>query len=298
MSGFSNPIVGGAETLIRSAIKSFGYIAGVFGWRIAKDGSAEFNDVTVRGSFIATSPSGANVQVFATAGGAEIDFQPPDHAGLTFSPGSLTATSAATGTDLIIRGPGESSPTNVNGGAIFLGADNTIPASQATIVADQIVFSGTVTYNPYTKDSGRGFVHSGGTNVASGAIGPTETKIFDVASFTYRANRAYRVETSGRFAVSVASNTPSFRLRKDDGSLPPTGTQLVIGSTSAVTTLNHSIVCNGVFTVGINDVTTQLELTGLGSAGFNVSTSGTPALTVSIYDIGAASDHSLDPVLT
>jgi hypothetical protein len=48
--GFTNAVVGGAETLIRTAIKSFGYIAGVFGWRLARNGDAEFNDATIRGS--------------------------------------------------------------------------------------------------------------------------------------------------------------------------------------------------------------------------------------------------------
>lgn len=46
---FSNPIVGGT-ILIRPAIQSPDYDAGVAGWSINKDGSAEFNDVTIRGS--------------------------------------------------------------------------------------------------------------------------------------------------------------------------------------------------------------------------------------------------------
>jgi len=48
---FNNPIVGGT-TLIREAIKSPNYVPGVSGWSINKDGSAEFNDVTIRGSLI------------------------------------------------------------------------------------------------------------------------------------------------------------------------------------------------------------------------------------------------------
>lgn len=46
---FSNPIVGGV-TLIRPAIQSPNFISGSSGWAIKKDGSAEFNDVTIRGS--------------------------------------------------------------------------------------------------------------------------------------------------------------------------------------------------------------------------------------------------------
>lgn len=46
---FSNPIVGGT-VLIRPAIKSPNFITGVSGWSINKEGSAEFNDVVIRGS--------------------------------------------------------------------------------------------------------------------------------------------------------------------------------------------------------------------------------------------------------
>lgn len=45
---FGNPIVG-LEELIRSAIKSGDYEAGVTGWRIARDGSAEFSTIVIRG---------------------------------------------------------------------------------------------------------------------------------------------------------------------------------------------------------------------------------------------------------
>jgi hypothetical protein len=49
---FSNPILGG-DTLVRNAIQSRDYVAGVSGWAIFRDGTAEFNNVTVRGSVIA-----------------------------------------------------------------------------------------------------------------------------------------------------------------------------------------------------------------------------------------------------
>jgi hypothetical protein len=49
--GFNNPIAGGF-TLIRKALRSLGYTPGVSGWRINKDGSAEFNSLTIRGGQI------------------------------------------------------------------------------------------------------------------------------------------------------------------------------------------------------------------------------------------------------
>lgn len=52
--GFGNAIVGGAAALIRAAIKSPNYSAGSAGWQVSKDGSAEFNNVTVRGTINGT----------------------------------------------------------------------------------------------------------------------------------------------------------------------------------------------------------------------------------------------------
>ena len=50
---FQDPIVGGS-TLIRPAIQSPDYVAGVSGWAIKRDGPAEFYSVTMRGSWIVT----------------------------------------------------------------------------------------------------------------------------------------------------------------------------------------------------------------------------------------------------
>lgn len=66
--GFANSILGGAETLIRSAIKSANYVLGLAGWRISRDGSAELNDATIRGSISA----GGNT-VLLNAGGVKVD---------------------------------------------------------------------------------------------------------------------------------------------------------------------------------------------------------------------------------
>jgi hypothetical protein len=51
MSGFSNSVVGGSGILKRKAIQSIIYVLGVSGWTINADGSSEFNNLTVRGSF-------------------------------------------------------------------------------------------------------------------------------------------------------------------------------------------------------------------------------------------------------
>lgn len=52
--GFSNSIIGGAAALIRAAIRSPNFVTGSGGWQISKDGSAEFNNITIRGTFNGT----------------------------------------------------------------------------------------------------------------------------------------------------------------------------------------------------------------------------------------------------
>lgn len=47
---FNNDIAGGNGTLVRNWIQSVNFVAGVSGWRISKDGNAEFNNGTFRGS--------------------------------------------------------------------------------------------------------------------------------------------------------------------------------------------------------------------------------------------------------
>jgi hypothetical protein len=54
MSGFANPIIGGGGSLVYPSIHSPNYAAGTSGWTIKKDGSAEFNNLTIRGTFDGT----------------------------------------------------------------------------------------------------------------------------------------------------------------------------------------------------------------------------------------------------
>jgi hypothetical protein len=51
MSGFENNVINALNALIRAAIHSPNYVPNVSGWSINKDGTAEFNNLTVRGIF-------------------------------------------------------------------------------------------------------------------------------------------------------------------------------------------------------------------------------------------------------
>jgi hypothetical protein len=51
-AGFSQPITGNEGTLLIPAIQSPNFQEGESGWEISADGSAEFNDATIRGSIL------------------------------------------------------------------------------------------------------------------------------------------------------------------------------------------------------------------------------------------------------
>lgn len=59
---FRNSILAGT-TLVRNAIQSEGFVSGSVGWRITRDGNAEFNDGTFRGTVTITNPSGAGIVI-------------------------------------------------------------------------------------------------------------------------------------------------------------------------------------------------------------------------------------------
>lgn len=66
MIGFQSNVVAGT-VLIRSAIQSPNYVAGVSGWTVNQDGSVEFNNAVIRGSIIA----GGKVRL--DSGGIKVD---------------------------------------------------------------------------------------------------------------------------------------------------------------------------------------------------------------------------------
>jgi hypothetical protein len=59
---FSNSILAG-ETLVRDSIKSEGFVTGVNGWSINRDGTAEFSDLISRGSLIAGPNPGTHIEI-------------------------------------------------------------------------------------------------------------------------------------------------------------------------------------------------------------------------------------------
>lgn len=49
---FQHDIAGGQGNLIVTSLQSPNFLHDVSGWQVAKDGSAEFNNLTIRGTFM------------------------------------------------------------------------------------------------------------------------------------------------------------------------------------------------------------------------------------------------------
>lgn len=71
--GFKEVVAGGVY-LVREALRSPNYVMGTTGWTINYDGSAEFNNVTVRGTVVVGSATGQNISIGTSGGVAQIDF--------------------------------------------------------------------------------------------------------------------------------------------------------------------------------------------------------------------------------
>lgn len=84
---FNNSIIAG-ETLVRTAVQSEGFVAGASGWRIERDGDAEFSNVTVRGRF--ESQNAFNDKVTIADGRIEFLFRNDVDPAIIESSGSAT----------------------------------------------------------------------------------------------------------------------------------------------------------------------------------------------------------------
>lgn len=69
---FGNSIVGASDELVRDGIQSRGFVAGSTGWRIDRNGNAEFNSVTLRGSL--TASDGTDSVVITNTSNPRIQF--------------------------------------------------------------------------------------------------------------------------------------------------------------------------------------------------------------------------------
>ncbi len=139
MIDFSSDVVAGT-VLIRDAIQSPNYVAGVSGWTINADGTSEFNDVTVRGELFVTDPDGSYVRIYDQdpGSGALIEFGLPTASGAVLTPGSITSTDSVAGSGepglVFVSATVDGTPT----GVINLISNTTLDISEIDLAATDI----------------------------------------------------------------------------------------------------------------------------------------------------------------
>lgn len=211
---FSNPIVGGV-TLIRPAIQSPDYITGSAGWSINKDGSAEFNDVTIRGdgngdALIVGPNGGPQVQVGSSATAGYIQFptnRPIENTVAQILVGVLNQGAANEAASLQITGP------TVNGATdqarFFLNSQNNDGSSQAN--ASLVTGGGSVIMDENTLTaSGPRIVHipadSGSTALL---VNPSATYTGGLCNLMKGTKSLFFVANDGRLLVTPDASANS-----------------------------------------------------------------------------------------
>lgn len=139
MSGFSNPLIAGDGTLLVDAIKSPNYVPAVSGWTVNEDGSAAFNNVTMRGSLEARN---GNAVIALRPAIPSLTVNPNDtiyaHGGIT------TSDSAGLRAELVLTGP---EATLGAGPTISLlsGLTGTAEVGTIGLTADTVTVNGNLT---------------------------------------------------------------------------------------------------------------------------------------------------------
>jgi hypothetical protein len=289
---FDMPPVAGV-VLVRSAIQSPNYVTTISGWTINQDGSAEFNNILVRGDFMTSSPTGAYVKIYSTPfGGSEIDLQPPDFTDPTLHalPATIQAKSF-NGTDAGSYLHFEA-PHFIDRDNIYLDLYSGDRLSVIPLLDVRSPTTNAVTFHLNGIPMGNGWVAGAGITASNTAVQGTETvqltaKDSSGNSFTYLPNHIYRVVVTGGVTTANITTIPLFRIRKATAA----GQQLDVWRTYcpvAATTFPASYTCY--FQVGATQITTDIVLTVIGAAGINVQLTGAPSspATLNVYDDGEA----------
>lgn len=286
---FASPVVGSGGVLIREVMKSLGFVPSASGWQLAQDGSAEFNNVIVRGEFIAQSPSGAFVEISSDSNVASILLEPASLAGHTYSSAALFADSGSTAVSLSIEGPG---------------MDGTFPTLYGiTLTAGPIAGDTAINLNAAkvsinSTEIGLGYVTSAENTASLNGITTVETLALTTPVVTFAANRAFEIVQNSLYQCSVTTaTTPGANFRKTNAAglvLSDIGRWSITTGGNAV---SYPTRC--VFTTGAAPVSAAIAMTLFSGSGTinHVSTAGNPRR-FDVNDIGPASRYPNHKVLS
>lgn len=234
---FSNSILAGT-TLVRDAIRSPNYVAGTSGWSVNKNGSAEFNDITVRGTIDAIATSGQEVKIDPTS--ASIQFWPAPGPG-TYRNGTIEALTSGTQAELILTSPQPlaggpfvdtairiAAGDLVNMATIYLTAlQGQIQLQAADVLLNNISLPRGIMAAP-TATSNNG--------TATSAVTGAEIKDAQMPDYTFTAvvGHRYRVMHQTKLNTSVAGDVAEVRIRDGGNASPTTASPLVASSAQPI----------------------------------------------------------------
>jgi hypothetical protein len=281
-------------TIIFPALQSTNYVAGVSGWKLNRNGDAEFQNVVVRGSFEADGPGGTRIKGYVTTVSTPtglvvipvIDFQASD---LAMGPGSIYSYTDTPYSLLEMNSPtnGADTPSRISlRGSIVGDATTAVILDTSNVVVQDTggLTGGLVLVGPDQGDLGRGMIAYAGDTSDSALVGNTLTSVLTTASTTFRKNRAYEVRLAGRLGPSAVSMAPGAVVVSSAGTTLHTYGRLSTPLVAEFAMLNSEAV----FTVGAADLTRTVSLQLISNtAGQTVIQKARRWMT--IWDVGPAS---------
>lgn len=187
--------------LINNVIRSSNYAAGSAGWIISNTGSAEFNQVTVRGTIAATSGNiaGWTINTSNITGGSTILYS---NGYINAASGSFTGTISASSGSI---GGWTINSGNITGGSTVLYSNGYINATSGSFTGSISASSGSVggwSISSSYISGGSTTLYSNGRIVSTtGRFGPLELSSSGFSSENYSSTNYFRLENYGDLLI-------------------------------------------------------------------------------------------------
>lgn len=300
----NNPIVGGI-TLRIPAIRSPDYVAGISGWTINIDGTAEFNNVTVRGRIV----EGTGPQIIIDTDGTIKFYDVASNLVMVLTGGTpFIAITSVAHTDLFLdaRKSGDTFPRFqiAANGTLFWGSgaaswDTALtPGGGGSLdISGSAANTGDLTIN--SRSTGRGIPQAPTTTASNGSATSAGTEVRDSILgnyvFTAIAGRRYRIQYNPHINTSATAGSIAaidhyvVNIRDGGNATPTTASTLVATGTVAVPVGGGpgqvSLTVTDTYAPGAGTVTL-----GAFTQRINGTGTGTPVQSRSLYveDIGTS----------
>jgi hypothetical protein len=258
---WDDPIAAGDGSLIFPAIKSPNYQAGLAGWIIRRDGTFELSGGTFRGTLSIIDPITGRGFIISPTLGTMALVPPNSNVGLTTGNGELStglSDDLALGFAILqLQSPSVNGLQRATMTMFSQRADGT-PA-QINLGNNVVAFT---TLDVLGHIKGSNVVANIGTQTSSPPIGATETVVLTTPVYTWEAFRSYKVTFTGSVASNTNNTDALLRVRKENGTTPPTGQQLSVGRFACRNAgSSYDATWSTYFTVAATPVTCAISLT-------------------------------------